>query len=274
MNAPAIRISFDADVGEVRRRSLTERCAALHKDTDLPDLGVIVQADGMQVCMKNSPQALSISICFHRGGARHRRLYGGGRSQHLMRALGLDRNRHLTIVDATAGLASDSFVIACQGGTVHMIERSPLLALMIEDALAVGRAHGEPALNEILGRMSLTQDDALKWLVSQPEKSQDVIYLDPMFPERRKHAASKKEMQFLQQLFAGESYSDSADRDAADAALLALALEKARYRVTVKRPRRAPTLLGPEPGHSIQGKTTRFDIYPLARISSQEIERE
>ena len=79
-----------------------------------------------------------------------------------------------------------------------------------------------------------------------------VVYLDPMFPHRRKKALVKKEMQLLQQLL-GE------DLDSAD--LLSAALDTARERVVVKRPRTALPLVGRKPDTTMQSPHHRFDIY-------------
>jgi 16S rRNA (guanine1516-N2)-methyltransferase len=73
-----------------------------------------------------------------------------------------------------------------------------------------------------------------------------------MFPERRKSALVKKELQLLQLL---------AQPDSAPERLLAAALEVARQRVVVKRPLKAPCLTALSPSHSLSGKTVRFDVY-------------
>jgi len=81
----------------------------------------------------------------------------------------------------------------------------------------------------------------------------DVVYLDPMYPHRRKSALAKKEMQLLRQLVGD-------DEDASE--LLLAALASAKQRVVVKRPRLAPVLVGSAPGFQITAPNTRFDIYP------------
>src|SRR5690625_5452255 len=70
-----------------------------------------------------------------------------------------------------------------------------------------------------------------------------------MYPERHKSAEVKKEMRAFHQLV-------GRDDDADD--LLLSALGQARYRVVVKRPRKAPLLAQREPSYQLSGKTTRF----------------
>jgi 16S rRNA (guanine1516-N2)-methyltransferase len=74
-----------------------------------------------------------------------------------------------------------------------------------------------------------------------------------MFPERKKSAQVKKEMQIFHDIVGD-------DEDAAT--LLEQARSIARKRVVVKRPRLAGTLGQQKASACVTGKTTRFDIYP------------
>jgi 16S rRNA (guanine1516-N2)-methyltransferase len=80
----------------------------------------------------------------------------------------------------------------------------------------------------------------------------DVVYLDPMFPHRKKSAAVKKEMRLFQQLLGSD---DDADL------LLEPALTLAKKRVVVKRPSGAPFLANKKPHIEMLGKANRFDVY-------------
>ena len=230
-------------------------------------LEVLVSPNQLSLRSPLLDERATIGVCFHEGAANHRRLYGGGKSQHLAKAVGIDQGKGLKVVDATAGLAGDSFVLASLGAQVQMLERSPVLALMIEDALAAAKKSGAEdfRLQEIIERMSIVQVDAVDWLARQAGESCDVVFLDPMFPERKKKAAVKKEMQVLQHLLAREEKSET-ERLEEEAELLEISLSKAIHRVVVKRPRHAPSLTGKSPGYCLEGKSTRFDIYPLKRI--------
>jgi 16S rRNA (guanine1516-N2)-methyltransferase len=102
----------------------------------------------------------------------------------------------------------------------------------------------------------LHNQDAINYLKNMTkDRYPDVIYLDPMFPERKKSALVKKDMQILQRLLGKEEK---------DAALLETALNCARERVVVKRPINAPCLTGAKPATSILSKKTRYDIYLTA----------
>lgn len=197
---------------------------------------------------------------FLHGKADFRRKHGGGRGQLVARALGMGKRKApLEIIDATAGLGQDAFVMASLGARVLMLERSPLIAAILRNGLERLGAH--PELVELHGRMQMQEADAREWLSSQPGAVADVIHLDPMFPHREKSAQVKKEMQVFQGLVGG-------DEDASE--LLREALLKARFRVAVKRPRKAPALAGPAPDLVLEGKSTRYDVYVIAGIAEPD----
>jgi 16S rRNA (guanine1516-N2)-methyltransferase len=105
----------------------------------------------------------------------------------------------------------------------------------------------------VVARMHLTHTDARLWLAALPEAERpDIIYLDPMFPSRDKSASVKKEMVILQNLL---------EKDLDAATLFTAALACSRRRVVVKRPRLAPALSLQKPNYTLQGKSSRFDIY-------------
>lgn len=193
---------------------------------------------------------------FVTGKAGYRRDHGGGSGQMIARAVGLQRTRQtLRVLDATAGLGQDAYVLAGLGCELQLLERSPVIHALLEDGLA--RAAASPEAAELTSRMILLAGDSIHWLGEQSGPVADVIYLDPMFPHRDKSARVKKEMELFRPLV-------GADEDAAD--LLAAALEKAEYRVVVKRPRKAAPVDGPAPTTQLEGKSSRYDIYALKAL--------
>ncbi|WP_404343369.1 class I SAM-dependent methyltransferase [Vreelandella venusta] len=194
-----------------------------------------------------------LSVDFVSGKAAHRRQFGGGRGQLVAKACGLTKGITPSVVDATAGLGRDAFVLASLGAQVLMIERVAAIAALLQDGLERAASSDETAL--IAGRMALRHGDAAKQLaalVADAEFAPQVIHLDPMFPHREKSALVKKEMRVFREL-AGDD--DDAPR------LLEAALDVATHRVVVKRPRKAPPIAGPAPQHTLEGKTSRYDLY-------------
>lgn len=209
-----------------------------------------------------------IRVDFAGGANQHRRLHGGGRGQPVARAVGLKPGNIVPrVLDCTAGLGRDAFVLASLGCNVQMCERSPLVHLLLQDGLERARQHADLEVQAIVSRLSLCACDAGQLLQDMREEDvgnasvPDVIYLDPMYPERRKkHAAVKKDMAAFHTLV-------GADEDAGR--LLPLALQRARCRVVVKRPRHAPQLDNQKPGLVQEGESTRFDIYPLRSMEAK-----
>ena len=189
---------------------------------------------------------------FVSGRADYRRKHGGGRGQLLARAVFPKGVSSPTVIDATAGLGRDAFVLASLGARVTLLERSPVVGALLEDALR--RAY-DSAVADITTRMTLDIGDAVDYLQTLSERP-DVIYLDPMYPHTNKgankRALQKKEMQLFQQLV-------GQDEDAAE--LLAVARRVARNRVVVKRPAGAPFLGDARPQGRLESKNTRFDLH-------------
>lgn len=168
-----------------------------------------------------------------------------GKKQGLVRAC--KPGPGVRIVDATAGWGRDAAVLASFGAEVVMLERNPVMATLLADALVRRDEHSKNCL-----KLSLVSMDATHYLQGLSEKDYpDVVYIDPMHPQRQKTALVKKEMQALQQLIGVEEEAQ---------ALVNLAVSRALKRVVVKWPQQQSPLMD-TPISSISGKTVRFDIY-------------
>jgi 16S rRNA (guanine1516-N2)-methyltransferase len=202
------------------------------------------------------PTSGPVYVDFVGGKKNHRRQFGGGKGQPLAKAVAIQD--HPRILDATAGMGGDAFVFASLGCDVTLVERSPIVAALLADALERGQQPDVPEdIRQIVERMSLVCADAADYLRAE-RPNVDVIYLDPMYPEKKKAAAAKKDMQALQALVGPDLDSE---------ALLAAALHTAEKRVVVKRPKGAPTLKGPKPNATVQSPNTRYDIYSIKALS-------
>jgi len=190
------------------------------------------------------------------GALAHRRQYGGGRGQPIARAVGLKHGATPTVLDATAGLARDACILAGLGCSITLVERSPVLFALLCDGIQRGLLE-QSSTGMLCNIMNLVNADARLYLAhASDEALPEVIYLDPMYPERKKSALVKKDMQILQRLL---METPAASDDSAD--LLRVALAHARKRVVVKRPIHARALAGPAPTTSISSRKTRYDVY-------------
>lgn len=209
---------------------------------------LVLTAERLELHKLDEPSLGAVYVDFAYGAMDHRRRFGGGRGQAIAKAAGLKHGVTPSVIDATAGLGRDAFVLASLGCEVTLIERHPAVAALLDDGLA--RAAVAADVAGIVARMQLRHGSALQLL---QELSADVVYLDPMFPHRRKSALVKKEMRVFQALVGAD---DDADR------LLAAAMLAAQRKVVVKRPDYAPPLANKKPSSTVTTKNHRFDIYP------------
>ncbi|SDC13638.1 class I SAM-dependent methyltransferase [Acinetobacter boissieri] len=178
-----------------------------------------------------------------------------------MLARATQANDQPRLIDATAGLGHDSLLMAKFGAKVTLIERHPILFTLLEASYE--RAQIDPFLASVVANITLVFADAEDYLEQQYAKQQkiDVVYLDPMFPQRdqnqqrpKKQAQVKKQMQILHLLLPEDGEMDLGDA-------LLLQAQKIAKRVIVKRPRHAVFLNNDTPQHQWLGDACRFDGY-------------
>ena len=209
------------------------------------------QGIGIKQTGKGAPKPVFVD--FVSGPLAHRNRHKANAKELIIKAVGIKPGQNINVLDATAGLGRDAFILAAFGCNVDMMERSPVVFMLLQNGMQ--RAIQQLEIESILARMKVYNLDALDYLKSSDKSLvsiPDVIYLDPMFPERTKSAKVKKEMSVLQLLLA---------EDSAETGLLDVARNVARKRVVVKRPRLAPSLDDRPPSFSITGKSSRFDVY-------------
>ncbi|CDH69673.1 Ribosomal RNA small subunit methyltransferase J [Pseudomonas aeruginosa MH38] len=249
--APRLHVqALSADCAEAARR-WAERLGLPLAADDEAEFAVQVGEQGLQVLQLGPDSPGPVRVDFVEGASAHRRKFGGGSGQMIAKAVGVQPGIRPRVLDATAGLGRDGFVLASLGCEVTLVERQPLIAALLEDGLE--RARRDPDVAPIAARMRLLGGNSADLMRAWDGEAPQVIYLDPMFPHRDKSALVKKEMRLFRPLVGD-------DLDAP--ALLQAALALASHRVVVKRPRKAPIIEGPKPGYSLEGKSSRYDIYP------------
>lgn len=244
------RISILCDNKEFKKASswLAERLQI--PLIDAPDHGqfdfyLVYVEDRLELHSATNLKLAPFYIDYLHGAMEFRCRQGGGRRQPLARAIGLQPHYNPTVLDAMAGLGRESWILANLGCSVTMLERSPIVAQLLADGLQ--RAFQQQPLS-----IKLIETDASQYLKSLTQLP-DVIYLDPMFPEKPKVALVKKEMQILQQLAIETDNSVE---------VFNLALQKVKHRVVVKRPQWAPSIRSDiKPNGVIKTKRYRFEIF-------------
>jgi 16S rRNA (guanine1516-N2)-methyltransferase len=210
---------------------------------------------GLSLKKKDEPKLGAIHVDFVTGAAAHRRKFGGGKGQAIAKAVGLNKGATPVVLDATAGLGRDGFVLASLGCKVILHERHPVVAALLFDGLE--RAYNDAEIGSWMKENMSLVFGSSHTLLAQCNEVPDVVYLDPMFPHREKSALVKKEMRVFQELV-------GADSDADD--LLEFAYPLASKRVVVKRPDYAPFLNDKTPSMQIKTKKNRFDVYVKAAM--------
>ncbi|MEF8833231.1 MAG: class I SAM-dependent methyltransferase [Halofilum sp. (in: g-proteobacteria)] len=213
-----------------------------------PDqLNLVFTAERLQVQLTGPGAPGPVYADFATGTIARRGRAAARADEGLPRAAGARQGRTPNVIDTTAGLGRDAWLLAALGCRVTLVERHPVVAALLADALA--RAHVNEEAAPAAARMELIEAEAMAVLAG---RTTDSVIIDPMYPPRRKSAAVRKEMRVFRALVGTDDDSD---------ALLPAAIAAARRRVAVKRPRGAPPLTGLPPSGSIDGRSTRFDIY-------------
>ena len=144
--------------------------------------------DSSAATKRKNASAERLQLDFAGGAVGYRFWSGSARHHPLVRAAGVTRKTPMpTVVDATAGLGRDAFLLASVGAKVVMLERSAEVHALLEDALGRARA-ASPALAEVVARMSLIHGDARDDL---PKLQAEIVMVDPMHPPRRNSALVK-----------------------------------------------------------------------------------
>ncbi len=233
---------------------LTAAGEQAYSDYGLPSTGedvvrnfdfVLVSVGGVLELRDNGdPRGRPISVDLKPVRARS---YPTKKNGALATAIGR-RNRF--VVDATAGLGKDMLLLFAMGYRVLAVERSPAIAALLEDGLR--RLASEPCMGQAaLTAPALHFGDARQMLAALAAPP-DCVYLDPMFPSRKKRSAlARRELRILRRIV-------GADEDAAQ--LFDTARRIARNRVVVKRADDAPPLAA-NPDQVYRTPTVRYDVY-------------
>lgn len=246
----AIPLFISPDANPQQGTDITQRAGATLTHAK-PTNGHYLElsAAGLVLCHSHHPKQ-RLHVDFIAGKQGFRRRQQGQAREAIVRACAIGKVPGRQIIDATAGLGHDAFVLASYGANVTMLERSPVVATLLNDGLQRARLEGA---EKITARLTLIQADAAAWLRQAQWPAAEVIYLDPMYRPTRRKAAATKSLAMLEGLLEQEIPNDDE--------LLTTALQAASKRVVVKRQRLAPTLGETTPSFTMTGRSTRFDVY-------------
>lgn len=267
-------------------RAYAEALAAHLKTTLLdatPEASIWLSVDAAGLSLTDGDQAMRGDFT----KLQKRLQYHNLTHELLVKATKVKGREKLRVIDATAGMGEDSLLLAASGCEVTLYEQDPVIAALLQDTMR--RALEEAALHEIVMRMQLVEGDSIDHLRKLGEaatgsnvqcgmegedahhgssphetldatangsdialKRPDVIYLDPMFPERQKSGLVKKKFQLIHYIEAPAENEE---------ALMQAAIAARPFKIVVKRPAKGPYLAGLKPSYSLDGKAIRYDCY-------------
>lgn len=248
MTVGGIVASADCDAAKLDALAFSDRTSVPYSD----EIG-----DGLTLLFSESGLSLVGYGMSYRGDfTEMSRRVLGGHLQHEMLAKAAKTkcaHEHPVAIDATAGMGEDSFILAACGYEVTMLEKDPVIAALLADALR--RAEGDAEIGGIISRMHLIEGDSIAYLGSL-DCPPELVYLDPMFPERKKSGLIGKKLQLIQKL---ERPCDD------ERGLLDAALSAHPAKIVIKRPLKCAFLAGKTPGYSLKGKAIRYDCIVLPK---------
>ncbi len=86
----------------------------LEQDDDNP-MALALTTEHLELRKRDEPKLGGIFVDFVGGAMAHRRKFGGGRGEAVAKAVGIKGDYLPDVVDATAGLGRDAFVLASVG---------------------------------------------------------------------------------------------------------------------------------------------------------------
>ncbi len=221
-------------------------------DVRLP-LQLVWQDNQLKLFQTELKNQGGVVVDFCSAQSEYRRSQISIKKEVIARAVGIKPNYRPYVLDATAGLGRDGFVLAALGCQLTWLERHAAVAALLFDGLE--RAKRDPEIGSwVEQRLNLIHTSAMntQWINQQLNHQPDVVYLDPMYPHKKKSAAVKKEMKVFQGLVGADLDADG---------LLDSARQIATKRIVVKRPDYAEPLNHQKPSFTVDSKKHRFDVY-------------
>ena len=230
-----------------RAQALAEKLKTEFVSEKPQTLFLCVDKNGLSLAEGEAAVSVDFSKLIRR--IKHSNPFG----EMVVKAAKIKGNENPNLIDATAGLGEDSFILAAAGFNVTLCEYNPVICALLEDGIE--KAKSIPPLSEAAGRMTVYEGDSIEYMASLTA-TPDVVLLDPMFPERQKSALTKKKFQLIHRL---EKPCDDEET------LLDAAIRLRPHKIVIKRPIKGAYLAGRKPDYSLDGKAIRYDCFVFAK---------
>lgn len=213
-------------------------------------MALVINYNSLELYNRENINQKSIKVDFTSKKNNYRCVHFKKKNEVLSKVVGIKNSYFPFVLDTTAGLGNDAFMLSFLGCQVVMVERHPIVAALLKDGLE--RGYRDKKIGHWLQkRLHLIVNDSLN-MFKMPILKPDVIYLDPMYPDHRKKSLPKKSMQIFRKLI-GQNYDSEM--------LLDISRKLAKNRIVVKRPCYAKPLSKDKVNFIITTKNHRFDIY-------------
>ncbi len=177
----------------------------------------------------------------------------GRKSELILQACKVDKDS--IVIDGTAGFGYDGLILASACGSITLIEKNPIIALLLffEKYTMSQNTNWQ----KLLDKINIIFDDINQFsLMQKQQEIADVVYLDPMFPKGSYQAKVSKTMQSLHLLADAPN-----EKEAQMLFYQAKTCLHFQGKLVVKRPIYAKPLANMLPNHQVGNDVIRFDIY-------------
>ena len=238
----------------------------------------------LQLIHEQSQQKSTVLVDFSNKTLQHKVNNSFNTKSGLIRAVSVrNKPRHeTTVIDATAGLGNDAYVISTFGFPMIWIERNPIIYSLLRDGFErittstvlspPTDVHHQQRLFNCQSVREVLNIEACEYVPNVASQKVDVIYLDPMFTSESvaKKSTPKKGMQALRSLYHQSQFLSISEQIAWERKELDQLIEWARSfassKVILKRPKTAPK--HPLVTHSYsESDNIRFDAISIDRCS-------
>jgi 16S rRNA (guanine1516-N2)-methyltransferase len=241
MTKPLVRA--ESPIWQSKAQLLSEALGLGYADAGSRNEAGLILVVGERLHLENK-KGLTFEIDFDEDHIHYRQKQIGKKNL-LARALGIEKGIN-QVVDLSCGLARDAVLLAQLGFQVKAYERCAVLWSMLIEAQKFSTRP------EVQG-IKFINDNSLDAIsrLSQAERHNQSFYFDPMFPETKKEALPKKEMQIFRELV-------GLDLDSVE--VVRRSFEMKISRLVVKRPPQATPLFR-DPRYCLEGNLIRYDVY-------------
>ena len=251
MNWPRIVIAYSDSEPTSVENSLAQilkldLCQHQQIDGEVIDFYLFIDENGLALQATTKPAPGPLRVEFSK---LHKRIADALLNQNLLKACGVRKANRPSVLDATAGLGTDSFLLTAAGCCVQALEVNPIVYALLSDGFERYKQLGKQE-QELISRLKIRNENFLDTNASRGKV--EVVYLDPMFPPKSKTAQVKKGMAYVQNLIGSDCQGEK---------MFEIAKKYAQERVVVKRAKSSPNITENQSDITFKGSSSRFDVY-------------